>query len=221
MKRKKECEDDLVTLVLVKWSLKEIFYCMTLLVKVINKRDPVDLLEESRFLDETLVKCSSERELSLCCFINEIHQNTTHFLSSGEDLPAVSREFTLMLRGCFLILLLYDPRAQRFILTNHKIHRLMLRSRPPGRTKVNQFMDRIVFLVNQFLSLSLSLQDLSLQCQSIWSDDFMLQRFQEPPYLNGGGGEENIQRTDHQQIWWTRVHRDSYPCLEGLDELGF
>lgn len=222
MKRKREQdEDDLVTLVLVKWSLREIFYCFTLLIKIINQCED---WEERRFLDETLIQCSIEREVSLCCFINEVYQNASHFISSREPAsqeqePAqrsdAQREFIQMLRGLFVLLLVYDTKVQRFILTNHKIHRLMLRSKPPGRTKANQFIDKIVPQVNAFLSLTDSLQTLSSQSQSIWANDFMLQRFQEPPY------ENSIPRIDHQQIWWTRVHIDSVPYLSELDQLGF
>ena len=210
-----------MTLVMVKWSLREVFYCFTLLMKIINQCQD---WEERRFLDETLIQCSSEREVSLCCFINEIYQNTSHFISQEptqreQPEPAqrepAQREFTQMLRGLFVLLLVYDSRIQRFILTNHKIHRFMLRSKPPGRTKANQFMDKIAPQVDEFLSLSQTLQSLSLSAQSLWTNHFMLQRFQEPPY------EKYIPRIDHQQIWWTRVRTDSFPCLSELDQLGF
>lgn len=210
---------DLVTLVLVKWSFSEILYLFTFLIELINRERSIDL-EESRFLDETLIRCSGERELSLCCFINEIYQNATHFHSirlaeASEDGDRIEREFTLMLRGVFLLLLTYDPRVRRFILTNHSVHRLRLKSKPPGRTKISQFMERTIPLVDRFLSLSLSLQDVSLESRSVWMSDFMLQRFQEPPYVN------DIPRIDHQQIWWTRVHTDFLPSLSELDQLGF
>lgn len=209
--------DDLVTLVLVKWNLVDIVYCIGLLMKLIQNRES---LEESRFLDETLIRCSEEREISLCCYVNEIFHNASLYLSSSPKEEEIQKEFSLMLRGVFLLLLVYDQRVQRFIMTHHKIHTRMLRSKPPGRTKTNQFMDRIVPLLNEFLSLSLSLSNLSLQCQSIWSHEFMLQRFQEPSYVYHEN-EENIPHIDHQQIWWTRVHRDYFLSLDTLDSLGF
>lgn len=211
--------DDLVTLVLVKWSIEDLVYCMGLLMKVVQKRES---LEESRFLDETLIRCSEEREVSLCCYVNEIFHNASLFMASSpfEEGEVIKKEFIQMLRGVFLLLLVYDPRVQRFIMTHHKIHTRMLQSKPPGRTKTNQFMDRIVPLLDQFLSLTLTLTDLSLQCQFIWSQEFMLQRFQEPPYIYNES-EENIPPIDHQQMWWTQVHRDYFLSLDTLDSLGF
>lgn len=205
--------DDLVTLVLVKWSFSEILYFFSFLIEIINQKGSIDL-EESRFLDETLIRSSGERELSLCCFINEIYQNATHFHQEEKN-QEVEKEFLFMLRGVFLVLFTYDPRVRRFVLTNHRVHRLRLKSKPPGRMKTIHFLERIIPLVQQFLSLSLPLQDLCLESRSVWMNDFMLQRFQEPPYVN------DIPRIDHQQIWWTRVHTNFLPFLSELDQLGF
>lgn len=203
-----------MTLALVKWSFSEILYFFSFLIELINQKGSIDL-EESRFLDETLIRSSGERELSLCCFTNEIYQNATHFHQNQEKVQEVEKEFIQMLRGVFLVLLTYDPRVRRFVLTNHRVHRLGLKSKPPGRMKTIHFLERIIPLVQQFLSLSLPLQELCLESRSVWMNDFMLQRFQEPPYVN------DIPRIDHQQIWWTRVHTNFLPFLSELDQLGF
>ena len=56
--------DDLVTLVLVKWSFSEILYFFSFLIEIINQKGSIDL-EESRFLDETLIRSSGERDAEI------------------------------------------------------------------------------------------------------------------------------------------------------------
>lgn len=228
--------DDLISLILVKWSLYHLIQCMKFLVKILENRVVCTDLEEFIFSDQTGIHCSPERELSFSSYFTETYQNAqlfiTHYqreseeIREGEDYKRAKHEFLLLLRGIFLIAFLFDTRIQRFIMTTHSIHKEKFLSYPPGERKANLYMDSIRPIVQQFLSGSLPLLQMSLQCTEIWTKEFMFQRHEEPSYLytnnitNYKKEEGDIPHNDHQQIWWKLVHKDSDFSLT-VEYLGF
>ena len=212
-----EGADDLVTLVLVKWDLKKLLLCMRLILTILEEEEGGDL-EERFFAENTLIHCSEVKAISFRCFVREVFFNATALLLQQEHAKEGEEYFLETMRGIFLIALVRDTRVQRFVMSEHNIHRLVFHSRPPPPSSTNKFMDSVIEpLINSFLSLSLSLTELSLQCHQQWLSHSLKTTIEKQKEQK----KEDIQYTDLQQTWWKLVQTGSGSCLSELDELGF
>ena len=217
--------DDVLTLVLQRWSLAQLLHYMAhYVLRVLQHRDdPLDF-DECRFADDTLVECSADHEVSFAQYCALVCQSA----SAPADAPAgtdegAERHYMMMLRACFLLALVYDTRVRQFVMGRHRINYVLLHCRPPGRLKTNAFIEAVLPALDAFLERRIPLTHAYEQCMQLWhSPQFTLRRFAEPSYVYAACGDQNdanIPHSFHPQTRSTESRTDCGPLL--VDELGY
>lgn len=161
--------EDPISLVLLKWQFTHLIQLLQFMVNIMDHREGCDM-EEFVFADTTEIQCDPSRTVSFRCFCNELFVNAS---SAATTTNVEEKKFyRYHIRGCFLIALIYDPRVQRFVMSQHHIHNIMY-SVPPERIRANHFMDKIRPLVDQFLRHDIDLNYMTEKCRDIWVDNHM------------------------------------------------
>jgi hypothetical protein len=164
--------EDLITLILIRWQFSRLVEWMALMNVLLNRREGCDL-EETYFSDSTEIDCG-HRTVSFRCFCNELFTNVSRISSTTTD-TSEKVYYTNLIRGCFLVALVYDLRVQRFVMTQHDFHSKTLRSVPPERHKTNHFIETVMPWINDFLKRSLSMDLMTTRCVFLWSTNYLFQ----------------------------------------------
>lgn len=180
--------DDVLTLVLQKWSFPELLHYMQhYVVRVLQHRADPLAFEESRFADETLLETGvpEEEEISLCAYCREVCRCAARDCSTGSDNNAARQHYTTVLRGCFLVLLVYDSRVRQFVMARHHINYVQLHCRPPGRLKANAYVEAVQPHVDAFIHWrQIPMSYMVELCLQLWhSEQFTMRCFSEQPFL--------------------------------------
>jgi hypothetical protein len=211
--------DDVLTLVLQKWSLAQLLHYMAqYVVRVLQHRDD---FEECRFADDTLLECGEAHdppEVSFAQYCALVCQSAER----DAGVVAAHDHYVMALRACFLLALVYDTRVRQFVMGRHHINYALLHCRPPGRLKTNAYVEAVLPALDAFLERRIPLAHAYEQCMQLWhSEQFTLRRYVQDPYLYGcdGAEPENIPHSYHPQTRSTESRTDCGPLL--VDELGY
>ena len=179
------CED-FMTMMLIKWSLVELAAVTDLLLDVASVQDDNDH-EEYAFSTRTRIRMP---ECGDPCFIDYyrlVYQSAMDKIATTQinnaaavPVPDTQDEYRQahimrLLRACFVIGFLYDTRIRRFVMAQHTIHTLYMRTRPPDPARICSYMREIEPCVNTFLAEDrydiLSMVD---QCSTVWLSRYMI-----------------------------------------------
>jgi hypothetical protein len=219
--------DDLLTLLLQKWSFTELarYYClyfMTVLDRVVPE-DPIDF-SERRFAEDTLLECRPGEEVSFVCYCRLVASGVRRDTVGDAVGADVMQHYSVMMYTCIVVALVYDTRIQRLVFARHPVTMEIMKSKPPSRAKANTFIAGIKESVDAFLCRHISIHHLHQAIRELWSSDqFVLRSFSEQPFLYNNQQqpeeENDIPHIGHRQTPSTESRTDYGPLL--VDELGY
>jgi hypothetical protein len=191
---------DLLTMVLVRWQFARLLHFTRLVVAVM---DECGDFGESLFSETTEIESRHQGGSSFHRYYTDVMG-----CASSTPYPSASEErrrrhyYTGLLRGCFLIAFLHDPRVRRFTMAHHSIFKATgLPCTPTNRAKANAYLAAIHPTVEDFLQRTLSLHLMSDTCVGVWREDYMFHHFAEavPHYRVCEEGKGDTPQTDHPQ----------------------
>jgi len=192
--------DDALTMVLLKWPLRELTLFSRLVLAVVERRDPL-AFEEARFAHDTEV-ATRDGTVSFARFYREVQDGAEQ--EAPPDEPPHQRaeraaHYRETLRGCLMVALARDCRVQRFVMAQHDVHYLALLYTPPGRERANAFLDALAEPVAAYLAGAQPVRAVAEYAVACWRDAFLLSRDAEEwegalrAQAEMGGAEEEEQ----------------------------
>lgn len=211
-RQKKEKHNyDLITMMLINSTFKDILNVTRYIIIIINdegredKKYPCEY-EETLFSNHQPILLSSssngdnedneeeKNKISFRLYYNLIYNdaiefnnyyNSNHRNKNEEDeknnINLINHK-KMLLRLCFLIALIYDPRIRRFIMTRHFIHQYKFKSKTPLRDKTNIFIKEALIEINYFLNNQElfydgdQINDIIQKCVKLWIIHYIMSK---------------------------------------------
>lgn len=184
-------DDDFVSRMLVKWTLRQLIQYSKLLILLINRRtaQPSECALPNRiaslvhytqpseyydtlFADYTYLEHKEDELLNFRAYYTLIYKEAVEAVKESL-LPERRRYHVARLRACFMVALTYDARIRRFVFSKHDIHYEYMQTHPPPMKKTSHFIVTLQPLVNQFLQQLTVAETLSDQACAIWISTYM------------------------------------------------
>ena len=149
--------EDLVSMILVKWHLVELLKVSRLMLIILCH----DRYSESEqvFANHTPIRVDDEMGthfMSFLAYYKMIYQDACLVQREGGGTSSSSSVYRKthvirLLRACFLMAFMHDPRIERFVMAHHTIHAEYLQTRAPDPSRVLSFFVAARDVVAAFL----------------------------------------------------------------------
>jgi len=173
-----EMASDVLSMVLVRWSFARLLHFSRLVLAIMHHEDPLEFEEaaEARSLE---VECTSRGPVLFSRFYRDLVLNAASEPLRDEVQEQARRDYYRgLMRGCFTIALVKDPRVRRFALAHHTIlSQLQLHCTKTNTHCTELFCTRACEMVDAFLTRRVSLRLMSENCVKCWRDEFMFRVF--------------------------------------------
>lgn len=188
--RERYSDDDFISKMLVKWTFRELLATSKLLLVILNRRlsptsvpatmpEPLRRLlcyshpceyVETLFAEQTMILCD-DVYISFRRYFTMVYREASEAIETIDTVRHA--HLVLLLRACFLIALVYDPRIRRFVFSKHDIHYEHLETHPPSIKKSRDYVESIRASIDAFLNNTLSIDTMVEHAVESWCDKYM------------------------------------------------
>ncbi len=178
-KRDTRPREDFLTQCLVRWSLVDLLDITALLLEVIAHRDPNNH-EDTLFADNTTIWVSEGDTRSFADYYRLVFDSANETIGATTGL-ATEHHHSNLLRACFVIAFVHEPRVRRFVMARDSIHTHYMQPQPPTPDTATRYIADVVPIVDDFLFAGrISILEMVEMCYTHWLSHYMLHTTQTP-----------------------------------------
>ncbi len=172
---------DLLSMLLVRWSLARLLAFARLLLAVLLHRDELAMTTDED--EPLLVESATSGEVLFTRLFSDLIECAASSTEAGQSPQhEAAQHYRALLRGCCLVALHCEARARRFCLARHTVlQRAGLACTRPEVWQWHGFMAAVAGpAVDTFVARALPLRAVAEHCVERWRRDYM---FRAPPFV--------------------------------------